>query len=111
MIVQRYLKAAGVVAVTVAAFVVSTLTDHTISAQEWVMIAGTGLAAVGVGIVPNLPAGIAGYAKGAVAFLVGGTSALSVLILGGLTVAEVLEVGIAAFAAVGVTVVLPNAAS
>jgi hypothetical protein len=108
MSLARYAKAAAGVLVTVGAFVASVLTDG-ISPQEWVLIAGTGASAVGVGIVPNLPAGVASYAKGFVSFFVAGTTALSVAILGGLTVAEAIEVGVVAFAAVGVTVLSPNA--
>lgn len=108
MLLSRYAKAVAGVLVTVGAFVASVLTDG-ISPQEWVLIAGTGASAVGVGIVPNLPSGVAEYAKGFVAFFVAGSTALSVLILGGLTVAEAIEVGVVAFAAIGVTVLKGNA--
>jgi hypothetical protein len=103
-----YAKPIGVVVVAVITAVVAALTNDQISAQEWVVIFGVGLSAVGTAIVPNLPSGIAHYAKGAVTFLVAGTATLAVLIVGGLTTAEVLEVLIAAAASVGIVVAAPG---
>lgn len=105
---KRYAKAAGGVMVTVAAYVASVMTDG-VTPQEWVLVAGAFFTAVGVGVVPNLDEGIARYAKGAVAFFVAGTASLSILILGGLTPVEVVEVVAAALGAVGVTLGLRNA--
>lgn len=101
-LIKKYKKAAGVVLVAVLTAVASALTDG-ITAREWTVVAGVFLAAFGTGFVPNLPAGAGAVAKAVTTFLIGGTAVLSVVIAGGLTTAELLEVVIAAFAAVGVT--------
>lgn len=101
-LIKKYKKAAATVLVAVLTAVASALTDG-ITAREWVVVAGVFLAAFGAGFVPNLPAGVGSVAKAITTFLIGGTAVLSVLIVGGLTSAETLEVVIAAFAAVGVT--------
>lgn len=105
---MQYAKPIGVVIVAVITAIVAALIDDTISPQEWVVVTGFGLSAIGTAIVPNLPYGIARYAKGAVTFLVAGAATLAVLIIGGLTVAEVLEVVIAAAASVGIVVAAPG---
>lgn len=105
---MQYAKPIGVVVVAVITAVAAALTDNTITPEEYVVISGVGLSAVGSGIVPNLPAGIGAYAKGIVTFLVAGAATLAVLIVGGLTVAEVLEVLIAAAASVGIVVAAPG---
>lgn len=102
----KYRKAVGAVAVTVAAYVVSLATDG-ITAQEGVLIAGVGVSAVSVAIVPNLDAGIAKVAKTIIAFLLAGLTVAAAVIVGGLTGAEWVEILVAAFAAVGVTAI-PN---
>lgn len=107
-LIQRYAKATGAVLVATAAAVVSALTDDVLSAQEVIVILGITVSAVGVSIVPNLNDGIARYAKGFVSFLMAGLSVIAVLIVGGLTLAEVLTALIAAAAAVGVVVAVPN---
>lgn len=105
----KYRKALGQVLVTVAVFVVSALTDNRISEVEWVLLAGTAVNAVGVYIVPNLNEGIAAAAKTWVAFLLSGLTVLATMKLGdGLSATEILEVLIAAAAAIGLTG-LPNA--
>lgn len=103
-----YAKPIGVVTVAVITAVVAALTDNSITPQEWVVISGVGLSAVGAAVVPNLPTGIASYAKAIVTFLVAGAATLAVLVVGGLTVAEVLEVLIAAAASVGIVAAAPG---
>jgi hypothetical protein len=106
-LIVKYKKAAGVLLVAVLAVLASVITDG-ITAKEWTVVAGVGLASFGTSIVPNLPTGIGGYAKAITTFLIGGTAVLSVVIDGGLTTAELIEVLLAAFAAVGITVVPKN---
>jgi uncharacterized membrane protein YhhN len=103
-----YAKPIGVVIIAVITAIVAALTNNSISPQEWVIVVGVGLSAVGSAIVPNLPAGIASYAKSIVTFLVAGAATLAVLVVGGLTTAEVLEVLIAAAASVGIVVAAPG---
>jgi len=102
----KYRKAVAVVVVTVASFVVTVLTDG-ITPQEWVLIAGVGVNAAGVAVVPNLDAGIGTVAKTVVSALLAGLTLLATAVLGGLTPTEVIEVLLACAAAVGVTA-LPN---
>jgi len=102
----KYRKAIAVVVVTVASFVVTVLTDG-ITPQEWVLIAGVGVNAAGVAVVPNLDAGIGAVAKTVVSALLAGLTLLATAVLGGLTSTEVIEVLLACAAAVGVTA-LPN---
>jgi hypothetical protein len=105
----RYAKALGAVLVAVVTAVIAALTDNFFTAQEGVVVAGVGVSAVGVAIVPNLAAGVAAYAKAIVAFLGAGLGAVAVLMAGGLTLAEVLEAVVAAAAAVGIVAAVPNA--
>ena len=103
----KYRKAVALVAVAVATFLVSALTNNVISADEWLITAGVLVSAVGTYVVPELPEGVAGSAKTIVTFLVTGFAAAVPLIDGGLTVAEVLTILLAAAAAIGLSAV-PN---
>jgi uncharacterized membrane protein YhhN len=107
-LIRKYKKAAGVVLVAVLTAAVAALTDNVISPREWTVITGIGVSAVGTAVVPNLPAGIGGYAKSVVTFLVAGMAVLTVVIDGGLTMAEVYEVVLAGLAALGITVIPRN---
>lgn len=62
---------------------------------------------VGVYLVANLKGGWLAYLKGVVAFVTAGLIALLSFLDGGVTLAEWLQVGIAAFAGIGV-VSVPN---
>lgn len=104
---NKYSKALGLVAVIVATFVASILTDG-ITPAEWSLVAAEAFAAVGVHIVPNLATGVAGYAKTVVTFLVTGSTALALVVDQGVTGAELLEVLIAAAASIGLVAGLRN---
>lgn len=80
------------------------LTDGGIDTQEWVVVAGIGVGAFGVYVVGNFKDGVARYAKGVVSFLTAGLSVLYVVIPGGLTTAETIEVLLAGAAAIGLVV-------
>jgi hypothetical protein len=97
---SKYAKAAALVAVGILTFVASALTDG-LTDQEVVMTVSVGLSAIGVYVVPNLPVTIANVAKAVVTFLVTGMTALSLVILGGLTGTELIEVVLAAAASIG----------
>lgn len=96
----------------VAAAVWASLTDDAtrdaITTAEWVVIATMAVGAFGVQVVPNLDEGIARYAKGVVSFLTAALPALSLVIAGGLTNAEILEVLLVGAAAVGLVVGVGN---
>lgn len=101
-------KAWAQFAVAVVTAIWAALTDNGIDTQEWVVIAGTAVGAFGVYVVTNLDSGIGYFAKGAVSFLTAGLSVLYVVVPGGLTTAEILEVVIAGAAAIGLVVGVGN---
>jgi hypothetical protein len=103
----KYRKSLGVLLVTVLTAISAALTDG-ITDQETVVIIGLGLSSFGTGIVPNLPTGVGAYAKAIVTLLLGSFAVLAVAITGGLTGAEVIEIVLAGFAAVGITVAPRN---
>jgi hypothetical protein len=106
-LIRKYAKAIGAVAVTVLSFVSSVLTGG-ITPQEWVLVAGTFVSAVGVAVVPELPTGVGAWAKTIVAALGGGLTVLATAVLGGLTAQEVIQVVVAALAQIGVVAVVTN---
>ncbi len=92
---------------TVAA-VVPALADNVLDATELVNAGIVALGAIGVYIVPNLSTGVAQYFKFAIAFLTAAAVALvSALTDGGVSTVEWLQIGLAAFGAVGLYVI-PN---
>lgn len=103
------LKAWGQLAVAILLAVYAALTDGGIDQQEWIVIAGAGVGALGVYIVPNLDEGVGKYAKSFVSFMTAGLPVLYVVIPGGLTQAEVLEVVLAGLAAIGLVAGVGNA--
>lgn len=102
------LKAWGMVLVSALTYVYAALTDGGVDNREWVVVAYTVVGAIGVYIVPNLDAGPGKYAKSAVAFLTAGLAALQVVVQGGLTTAEMIEVLLAGAAAVGLVAGVKN---
>lgn len=110
--VSRYTKA--VVAILAAVLVVfgAAITDDVVTTLEVVNVAIALITAVGVYLVPNLPAGPGAYLKALVAFLGAGLAAL-VTVLGSGGLGDVhpsawITVVLAALGGVGVYV-LPNA--
>lgn len=94
-------KTWAMVGVAVLTAVYAALTDNGIDQREWLVIIGTGVGAFGVYIVPEMESGIARGAKTVVAFISAGLPVLYVVIDGGLTTAEVIEVVLAGLAAIG----------
>jgi uncharacterized membrane protein YhhN len=101
---MKNIKAWGQLAVAILAAIYAALTDGTITTQEWIVVAGTGVGAFGVWLVPNLEGGVGHYAKGFVSFMTAGLPVLYVVIPGGLTQAETIEVVLAGLAAIGFVV-------
>lgn len=95
------LKAWGQLAVAILAAVYAALTDGGVDQQEWIVVAGTGVGAFVVWVVPNLDEGVGKYAKLFASFATAGLSVLYVVIPGGLTQAEIIEVVLAGLAAIG----------
>lgn len=101
-------KALGMVLVAVLTYIWAALTDGGVDRQEWIVATYTLVGAVGVYIVPNLSVGVGRYAKGIVAVLTAGLAVLQVVVVGGLTQAELIEVVLAGLAAIGLTVGVRN---
>ena len=102
----KYRKAVAQVVVTVLAFLSGVLSGG-ITAVEWVMVAGIAVSALNTAIVPELDAGIGQVAKTASTFLLAGLTVAAGAVLGGLDATEWIEILVAAFASIGVTL-LPN---
>jgi peptidoglycan/LPS O-acetylase OafA/YrhL len=108
MMKKTWAMVAMAVVMAVWAALTDTDTADRITTQEWIVIAGLAFGAVGTYIVPNMVAGVARYAKGVVSFMTAGLAALYVVVPGGLTTGELLEVLISAAAAIGLVVGLRN---
>ena len=107
MNISHYAKAIVYILLAVAGVLVTALADDTITTSELVNVGIIGVGAVGVYWAPNVAEKHLTYLKGGVAFVVAGLVALQSFLTGGITPAEWLQVAIAAFAGIGVTVI-PN---
>jgi hypothetical protein len=103
--------AKALVAVLMAALIsFQSLATDGVSVQDWASIAVAVLTAVGVYLIPNVPASLS-WAKTAVAMLLAGAqAAVQVTTAGGITGAGWLTIGIAAIGVVSVYV-MPNRAT
>jgi hypothetical protein len=104
---KLYAKSLLYILLAVAGVLVTAMADDVVTVPELVNIGIIGVGAVGVYLVPNLPAGIARYGKTGVAFLTAGLVALTSFLTDGITMSEWLQIAIAAFAGIGVYVI-PN---
>jgi hypothetical protein len=101
---KMWMQLLAAVAAAVWAALTDDATREAITPAEWIVVATMAVGAFGVQIVPNLEAGLAKYAKGVVSFLTAALPALALVIAGGLTNAEILEVLLVGAAAVGLVV-------
>lgn len=105
-------KAVAQFAVAIVAAIWAALTDsataNAITPQEWAVVGTMAVGSFGVWIVPNLSEGVGRYAKGVVSFMTAGLPVLYVVLPGGLTNAELLEVLLAGAAAIGLVTGLKN---
>lgn len=95
-----YAKSIGMVLMTVVTAIVAALTDDVVSTSEWINVAILGFGAASVFTAPNIPG--AKHTKVVLAVLVAALTAVASFLTGGITVAEWLQVLVAAAAAVGV---------
>ncbi|MGW4127940.1 hypothetical protein [Amycolatopsis japonica] len=98
-------KAVAQVLATVLAALVPLLSAGSISPSELFSVVLIGVSAVGVGLVPNLNAGVAKYAKGAVAVATAILTLLVSFVADGsyaISGAEWAQIAIAALGALGV---------
>jgi hypothetical protein len=80
---SRYAKALVAIATAVVALLVTALTDDVVTLVEVLGVGVAGVTAVGVYLVPNLPAGVGRYAKAAVAVVGTGVQAAIPLVTDG----------------------------
>lgn len=106
---KLYAKSLLYVLLAVAGVLVAALSDNVVTTPELVNIGIIGVGAVGVYLVPNLPAGPGRWFKTGVAFVVAALVALASFLSDGITPAEWLQVAVAAFAGIGVYII-PNEA-
>lgn len=104
---KQYSKALIYIALAAVAFLVTAVSDNTLTIEETLNLAVIVLGAVGVYLVPNLQAGPGAYAKSGIAFLTAAIVAVLSFLTDGVTLAEWLQVLLAAFAGIGVYIV-PN---
>ncbi|SRR6266540_1992663 len=95
-----YAKSAVMVLMTVVSAIVAALTDDKVSTAEWINVAIIGFGAAQVFTAANIPG--AKYTKFSLALLTAAATALVSFLSNGVTVAEWLQVAVAAAAAVGV---------
>ena len=100
---MTYSKAIAQVVATILAGLLPFLVDNSLSAVEIINLGIIGSSAITIAIVPNLTAGIAKYAKGALAVVSAVLVLLTSLIADGtLTTEETLQLVIAGLGAIGV---------
>jgi hypothetical protein len=106
--IALYAKSLVYVALALIGFAITAVADNVITTEELLNGLVVVLGAFVVYLIPNLPAGVAKYSKAIVAFGIAGVVALLSFLSGGVTLAEWLQVIVAAAAGVGV-VIVPNA--
>lgn len=104
----KYLKFAAALAGTVATVLVSSLSDGHVSAAEWVQVAISAATAAGVWTAANVPS--LTWAKAAIAAVLAGLNLLVTYLVGGVTVVEWINIGLAVAGALGVYAI-PNRGS
>lgn len=103
---KKYAKFIAIVVATVLSAVSAALFgDNVISPQEWVNVAILAVGALAVFAGPNVPG--AAYTKSILAALTAGLTVLASVLVGGVGIAEIIQIVLAAAAAVGVYAV-PN---
>lgn len=107
MNISHYTKFIAAVFFVVISALVAALADGAISAEEGINVGITGLGAIVTYVAPNLPSVAGGYLKLIVQALTAGAVLLVTLIIGGVTIGELLQIG-NAILGVFVVYALPN---
>lgn len=105
--IGNYSKSITYIALAAATFLVTALSDDVLALDEGINLGIVLLGAVGVYWVPNAPENVAKYAKSAIAFLTAGAIATLSFLTDGVSTTEWLQIGVAALAGIGVTII-PN---
>lgn len=103
-----YAKAIVYIALAAVGFLITALSDNIVTTDELLNLVVIVLGAVVVYLVPNLDTGIGAALKAVAAFATAAIVALLSFLTDGVTIAEWLQVLLAAFAGIGVYIV-PNA--
>lgn len=107
MNVGLYGKSITYIILAAVTFLVTALSDNTVSGEELVNLAVVIVGAIGVYAIPNFPEGVAKYVKTGVTLATAGLMALLSFWSDGITTTEWLQIGVAALSAIGVFIV-PN---
>lgn len=107
MNISHYGKSITYIALAAVTFLVSALSDNSLTGEETLNLVVVVLGAIGVYLIPNFPEGIAKVAKTLVAFATAAVVAALSFWTGGIETTEWLQIIIAAFTAIGVYIV-PN---
>jgi hypothetical protein len=107
MNIAHYTKFLAAIVFVVISALVAALADNSITVEEGINVGIVGLGAIGTYLAPNLPQIIGGYLKLVVQALTAGAVLLVTLLVGGVTIGELLQVG-AAVLGVFVVYALPN---
>ena len=105
--ISHYGKSITYIAMAALTFLVTALSDNSLSGEELLNLVVVVLGAIGVYAIPNFPEGVAKVAKTGVAFATAGVLAALSFWTGGIEVTEWIQIILAAFAAVGVYII-PN---
>ena len=108
-----YAKAIGGAVAAAGAAAITALSDGNITPTEWVTIAIAFCGSLGaVWAVPNMPAGVAKYAKMITGAIVAGLTSLATAYVSGNTLqtTDLLHIGLAVLGSLGIVYVTPNSA-
>lgn len=108
--ISQYSKSLSYILVAVLMAVVAPLSDGILTLPEGINLGVVALGAIGIYLVPNIPESYRSYSKGGIAFLTAIAVTLVSVLSGGITGAEVAQIALAAFGAIGV-VIIPNTVS
>jgi len=107
MNIGHYAKSITYIALAAVTFLVTALTDNTLSSEELLNLGVVVVGAVAVYLVPNLPEKAARFGKTIATFVTAALVATLSFLTDGISTTEWLQIGIAALAAIGVYIV-PN---
>ena len=105
--ISHYGKSITYIVMAALTFLVTALSDSSLTGEELVNLVVVVVGAIGVYAIPNFPEGVAKVAKTGVTFATAGLIALLSFWTGGIEVTEWIQVILIAFAAVGVYII-PN---
>lgn len=88
----------------VASLLIAFLSDNTITLHEWILLGGSFAVAVNMYVIPNLDASISKYAKAIDTVVITLFATLIVVLPGGVSTSEWIQIGVAVAAALGIPI-------